>query len=201
MIRFPKHLVGSFLALSLIITGCQTQEATTLDEPAPTEDVTGDEAPDDAATDDDGGAPTAPSAEAPDADDPPTAAQSDDATGEDADLTAVSIYTMDDQCNEYEQSTIRVSRDQAMSQAIGQVISSQKYEAFELAGYRVNYDADEGTAVVDLRLDPDSERQFVSLSSCEQRSLFGSVEETLMKNPDWSVTSVEFTNRGEELLL
>ena len=196
MIRFSKPLAGGVLALSLLIVGCQTQDVAEPIDSAPVEeevadDPVGEDAPD-----------TVP--EAPTESDAPVVAQPDDASGDvdPADMMAVSIYKMDDQCNAYEEETVQVERDEAMSQAVGKVMAvAQTYEKFELAGYRLSYDDESDTATVDLRLSPDSERQFVSLSSCEQLSLFGSVEETLTQNPNWAVETVKFTNRGEELLM
>jgi hypothetical protein len=73
--------------------------------------------------------------------------------------------------------------------------------AFDLAGYRVQLNENTGVATVDLRLDPESERQFVSLSSCEKFSLFGSLEKTLTSNPEWQINRVRFTERGEEIVI
>ena len=78
-------------------------------------------------------------------------------------------------------------------------MSAGDLNAFKLDGYQVNIDGN--TAIVDMRLAPGSQRQFVSLSSCEQRMLFGSVEETLLNNADWDVDAVKFTNAGKELVL
>ncbi|MEO0458801.1 MAG: hypothetical protein AAF152_19775, partial [Cyanobacteria bacterium P01_A01_bin.114] len=121
---------------------------------------------------------------------------------EPADLVAISIYVMDDECNDFVKQTVEVSEAQAMDEAIGKVIATASdFNAFKMNGYRVKFDESTGMAVVDLRLDPDSQRQMISLSSCEQRTLFGSVEQTLLQNADWNVKAVEFTERGEELVL
>ena len=203
MIRFSKPLAGGVLALSLFVAGCQTQDVAAPVDSAPVEEDVADDSAggDDLASGEDSGAVAGDPAEAGD----PVTAQSDNAVSEGADpadMMAVSIYKMDDQCNTYEAETVQVERDEAMSQAVGKVMTvAETYDKFELAGYRFSYDADSDTATIDLRLSPDSERQFVSLSSCEQRSLFGSVEETLTQNSDWAVETVEFTDRGEELLM
>ena len=114
-------------------------------------------------------------------------------------MVSVSVYTIDDQCNDFVEETIQVPADQAMFQAVGKAVDSVDANAFKLEDYRVILEGN--TAVVDMSLADGSERQFVSLSSCEQRALFGSVEETLLNNPDWSVDAVKFTNAGEELVL
>ncbi|MGB3671740.1 MAG: hypothetical protein WA984_16630 [Phormidesmis sp.] len=115
------------------------------------------------------------------------------------DMVTVSVYTIDDQCNDFVAQPMQVPSDAPMREAVGKVMSETPLNAFKLDGYQVSLDGN--TAVVDLRLAPGSERQFVSLSSCEQRSLFGGVEETLLNNDSWGVDSVKFTNSGKELML
>jgi len=199
MIRFSRPLAGGVLALTLFLVGCQTQDVSTPVEPAPVAEDAAEGASSEDASD------GATGTDAPNEADAPVAAQSDDApdgTANTEGMMSVSIYKMDDQCSTYEEETVQVERDEAMNQAVGKVMAvAQSYDKFELAGYRVSYDADSDTATIDLRLSPDSERQFVSLSSCEQLSLFGSLEETLTQNASWAVETVEFTNRGEDLLL
>ncbi len=74
--------------------------------------------------------------------------------------------------------------------------SAVDYNAFKLESYQVNING--STATVDMQLAPSSQRQFVSLSSCEQRALFGSVEKTLLNNADWNVSAVKFTSNGKK---
>ncbi len=119
--------------------------------------------------------------------------------GESSEMVTVSVYTIDDQCNDFVEQSVQVPSDQAIASAVGKAMGSVDYNAFKLAGYQVNING--STAVVDMQLAPGSQRQFVSLSSCEQRALFGSVEETLLKNSDWDVDAVKFTASGKELVL
>ena len=114
-------------------------------------------------------------------------------------MVTVSVYTIDDQCLDFVEQSMEVPSNAAMDQAVGKVVGDTPLNAFKLDGYQVKVDG--STAIVDMRLAPGSERQFVSLSSCEQRSLFGGVEETLLNNPNWNVDAVKFTNAGKELLL
>ena len=114
-------------------------------------------------------------------------------------MIAVSIYVMDDSCNNFQAESVEVPVDQAMTEAVGEVLERHRFEAFKLSGYRVN--VENSKATVDLRLAADSERQFLSLSSCEQQGLFGGLEETLTQNQSWQVNQVEFTNRGKEIVL
>ncbi|MEM8807361.1 MAG: sporulation/spore germination protein [Cyanobacteria bacterium P01_G01_bin.38] len=195
MARFPKSFLGLVLALSFVTVACNPSGD--LAEPDTAATPTEAEPPVDSTptTDTDKTSPD------PDPKDPVTS-QAPDEGETAADLIEVSIYVMDDQCNDFVKRTVQVQADKAMDEAIGQVIATASdFNAFDMSGYRVKFDESTGMAVVDLRLAPDSQRQFVSLSSCEQRTLFGSVEETLMENSDWDVKAVEFTDSGEELVL
>lgn len=134
----------------------------------------------------------------------PVAAQPDgEVTGKQpgapSELVNVSVYTIDDQCNNFVEKTVQLPSNKAMSEAVGQAMNAVDYSAFKLEGYQVSVNGT--TAVVDMKLAPGSERKFVSLSSCEQRALFGSVEETLLNNPNWDIKAVKFTNRGQEIVL
>lgn len=88
--------------------------------------------------------------------------------------------------------------DNAIEAAVGQVIERSLNGDFDLVGYRVNLD--KTTAIVDLRLSPDSDRHFLSLSQCEKFALFGSLRETLTQNSLWNVDNVRFTAQGEEIM-
>ncbi len=114
-------------------------------------------------------------------------------------MVPVTVYTIDDQCNDFVEQTLQVHSNNAIDEAVGQAIGAVDYNAFKLEGYQVSVNG--GTATVDMKLSPSSERKFVSLSSCEQRALFGSVEETLLNNPDWNVQTVKFTDNGKEIIL
>ncbi len=117
----------------------------------------------------------------------------------DTSMVAVPVYTIDSQCNDFVGKTVEVHSDKAMAEAVGEAMKGLDYNAFKIQSYEVNINGT--TAVVDMELAPNSERKFVSLSSCEQRSLFGSIEKTLLDNPDWGVTAVKFTSKGQELAL
>lgn len=113
---------------------------------------------------------------------------------------SVKVYHVDDQCENLVPETVEVASDRPMAAAVGKVLEGQGNTDFKLTGYRVSVDGN-GVATVDLRIAPDSPRQLISLSSCEQLSLFGSLEETLMQNPQWQIKSVQFTERGEKIVL
>ncbi|MFP4300263.1 MAG: sporulation/spore germination protein [Spirulinaceae cyanobacterium] len=86
----------------------------------------------------------------------------------------------------------------AVEATVGQTIERSLSGDFDVVGYRVNLD--ETTAIVDLRLSPDSDRHFLSLSQCEKFALFGSLRETLTENSLWNVDNVRFTSQGEDIM-
>lgn len=188
-------VAGFTLALSLIVSGCVPSSTTVVEEPAPTTNPSAVETPK---------AATPPAVEDPTKKDPVTAQpdvqgdikQPENGSGE---MVTVSVYTIDDQCNDFVEQSVQVPSDQAMNEAIGKAMGAVEYNAFKLDSYQVNISG--STAIVDMKLAPGSERQFVSLSSCEQRALFGSVEKTLLDNADWNVDAVKFTDSGKELIL
>ncbi|MEM9805685.1 MAG: hypothetical protein AAF959_10435 [Cyanobacteria bacterium P01_D01_bin.56] len=188
MVRFPKILLGLFVAVGLAVAGCNGSVPTDVAEPPAQESA-------EQSTDtDEGDAQPADKAEAP-------AAQPNvtEPTEKAPQMATVSIYVMDDSCSKFQPESVEVSADTAMTEAVGKVLERHDFEAFKLSGYRVNIE--DAKATVDLRLSEESERQFLSLSSCEQQGLFGGLEETLIQNPDWQVDQVEFTNRGKEIVL
>ena len=184
------------LTLGLIVSGCATAPEQVVVEPTPQPApiaVPKEEPP--------------AAVEVPEKKAPPVTAQPDiqvegdkqPAAPAESEMVTVSVYTIDDQCNEFVEQAVQVPSDKAISEAVGKAMGAVEYNAFKLEGYQVNISGN--TAIVDMQLSPSSERQFVSLSSCEQRALFGSVEETLINNADWDVNAVKFTNSGKELVL
>ena len=113
----------------------------------------------------------------------------------------ITIYRIDSFCENFIPEPIRVNPDRAIEQAVGKVLESEENSEFELAGYRLKVDPANGVATVDLRLSPNSPRKLVSLSDCEQLALFGSLRETLLGNPEWNIETVQFTERGQEIVL
>lgn len=112
----------------------------------------------------------------------------------------VNLYQPDIECKKLMPEPVAVDRDRAMDAAVSKVLQERNSADFTVAGYRINID-DDGVATVDLRLKPDSRRQFISLSLCEQFALFGSLRETLINHPDWKIKAVQFTERGELIQL
>lgn len=114
----------------------------------------------------------------------------------------LTIYVADDQCSNLVTREISLSEeDSPVETAVGQVIDKMNSSDFSVAGYRVNIDTQNQIATIDLRRSPDSQRSFAALSSCEKFALFGSLEKTLVDNPQWNVQKVVFTEKGEEIIL
>lgn len=109
------------------------------------------------------------------------------------------LYTSDTQCQKLIPKKVAVSADKPINAAIAQIIEQQDSGDFSLSGYRVS--VNNGTATIDLRINPQSPRQIVSLSSCEQFALFGSLRKTLTSNPKWNIKRVRFTQLGEDIIL
>ena len=114
-------------------------------------------------------------------------------------MVPVSVYKVDNQCRNFVAEKTAVSANQPIAGAVGKVLENADSADFSLSGYRVNVAS--GVATVDLRVDPDSKRKLVSLSSCEQMAIFGSLRKTLTSNAQWKIKSVRFTDRGKEVVL
>ncbi len=113
--------------------------------------------------------------------------------------TNATLYTSDTQCQKLIPKKVAVSANKPVSAAVAQIIEQQNNGDFNLSGYRVS--VKDSVATVDLRIDPQSRRQIVSLSSCEQFALFGSLRKTLTSNPKWNIKRVRFTQLGEDIVL
>ena len=123
-----------------------------------------------------------------------------DAGSEKNSLT-LDIYQVDAQCEKLVPKKVAVSAENSVEAAVGKVLEQAASSDLDLAGYRVNVDTSSSTATVDLRLSPDSQRQFLSLSSCEQLALFGSLRKTLTDNSQFNISDVRFTEQGKEIEL
>lgn len=115
--------------------------------------------------------------------------------------TPVTLYTIDNQCEELVPELIQVPATQELEAAVGEAIERNNSADFSLAGYRISVDSGTGVATIDLRVAANSSRTFNSLSSCEQLALFGSLRKTLTANSAWNIKDVQFTEKGQELYL
>ncbi len=88
---------------------------------------------------------------------------------------------------------------QSLEGAIAKVLEETDSGDFSIAGYRVSKEGNR--AIVDLRLPANTKRSFHSLSSCEQLALFGGIRKTLIDNAQWQIKSVQFTEKGQEIVL
>lgn len=154
------------------------------------------------------GAPASPESPTPEPSDSPAASPKASASPSEAtrqqpmaaaNTVNVMVYQVDSQCEALVPQQTAVPKAEPMEAAVGRVLEQNATADFSVAGYRV--EVANGVATVDLRLAPDSRRQFESLSSCERFALFGSLRETLTQNPQWNVSEVEFTEGGEEIVL
>lgn len=117
------------------------------------------------------------------------------------DAITVTVYRLDNLCQDFVPEEVQVSPDKPITDAIGSVLRQQDIIAFDLSSYRVQASADRRTVTIDMRLSPDSQRQLVSLSDCEQQAIFGSLRKTLLLQPTWDVQQIIFTQRGRPLVL
>lgn len=108
----------------------------------------------------------------------------------------IKLFHVDSQCTLVSEK-VSVAADRPMEDAIAKILAHRETADFSVVGYRLDVKA--GTATVDLRRAPGSARRFQSLSACEQTALFGSIQQTLVSNPQWKVREVEFTEQGKNL--
>lgn len=120
-------------------------------------------------------------------------------TGTDKNSLTLDIYQVDSQCEKLIPNKVAVSTENSVNAAVGKVLDQVSDRDLELAGYRVDVDTGSGMATVDLRLSPDSRRRFLSLSTCEQLALFGSLRKTLTDNSQFNISDVRFTEQGQEI--
>lgn len=114
---------------------------------------------------------------------------------------AVTIYQMDSQCRNLVPKTIQVPKKQPLEATLRKLLQPWNDGDFSLVSYRLQINEESQRATVDLRLAPNARRQFVSLSSCEQRALFGSLRQTMTQNSQWQIQQVEFTSGGETIYM
>lgn len=112
---------------------------------------------------------------------------------------AINIYQADLQCQGLVAKKIAIPSDNSLDNVVAFILKQTDSADFNLAGYRVKSNPTTRIATVDLRLPPQSKRQFVSLSNCEQLALFGSLRKTLTSNPKLNIKEVRFTNQGTKI--
>jgi hypothetical protein len=111
----------------------------------------------------------------------------------------VSLFTSDTECQELIPQQVLVPKQEPVIGAVGNIIKQFDSADFSLSGYSVT--VKNRVATVDLQISPDSERQFTSLSSCEQFALFSSLRKTLLSHVEWNIKKVRFTHQGEEIVV
>jgi len=110
----------------------------------------------------------------------------------------LNIYRTDSQCETLIPEPVTVAAETPVTASVGNIVAQVSSGDLDLAGYRVNLD--NGIAIIDLRLSPDSQRQFVSLSMCEQLALFGGIRKTLLENPQLNIKNIRFTAKGQDIV-
>jgi hypothetical protein len=110
----------------------------------------------------------------------------------------VTLYEVDNQCEDYVAKTITIPTQDASNTLVGKVLANSNSPDFKIDNYRIQ--VKNGEATVDLRLPPAAKRPFAAMSACEQRSLLGSLSKTLTSNPNLKIDSVRFTDGKEELV-
>ncbi len=109
----------------------------------------------------------------------------------------ITVYQLDNQCEEYIAQKITVPAKDVTTTLVGKVLENSNSPDFKIDNYRIQ--VENGTATIDLRLPPDAKRPFAAMSTCEQRSLLGSLNKTLTENPNLKINAVRFTDGKEEL--
>jgi hypothetical protein len=188
----PKKYIFSLILLAVCasISSCGSSDSSDSTVSVPTPNSTASPSPRSSQIE------TQPFSNQPSPNDQPPTSNSKAVSGK---TTTVTLYTSDDQCQNFVAKPTSVSADEPMNEAVGKVLQERETADFSLAGYRVNVKND--IATIDLRIAPDSKRQIASLSSCEQFALFGSLRKTLTSNAQWKIKEVRFTERGEEIAL
>jgi len=108
-------------------------------------------------------------------------------------ITSVKVFNLDGQCDRFEGEVVTLAAEGSLEEAVGLAIANSNNPDFAISSYRVNDGRFPQEVIVDLRLAPDSERLFTSLSVCEGQALFGSIRRTLVENGQFDVTQVQFT--------
>lgn len=117
-------------------------------------------------------------------------------------LLTVTIYMPPETCDGYVSKKQAIVENEAVSQTISYLLTKEIPDLinFKLAGYRV-IEGEDNKVTIDFRRKPDTERQFVSLSACEQQIIFGSLRQTLLENPVLGIKNIQFTEQGRPIRL
>lgn len=111
----------------------------------------------------------------------------------------ITIYKSDDFCEKYVTETVEIPEKDSLEKTIEIILDKNSSRDFNIVGYRIKIDEKTGIATIDFRIDPQSQRQLISLSSCEQFALFGSLRQTLINNSQWKIKDLEFLQQGKNI--
>lgn len=120
-----------------------------------------------------------------------------------ATTVTVRLYSPTATCDGFQTQDTVVAADKAITQVVHQVLAEQTphLRNFELAGYRIQSGAGGKRLTIDFRRTANAQRQFISLSICEQGALFGSLRRTLLENPVFAIDDVDFSENGRSIQL
>ncbi|HBQ99006.1 MULTISPECIES: hypothetical protein [unclassified Roseofilum] len=111
-------------------------------------------------------------------------------------MIEMTIYQLDPFCESFVEKSIQVPQQNALQATIHNLIEQGTTADFAIAGYRLQPNRTDNSLTIDFRLSPQSQRLFVSLSTCERMALLGSLKETLTQSSRWNIEEVKFTDRG-----
>lgn len=117
------------------------------------------------------------------------------------DLVEITYYLPDDTCDDFGERT-EIAHPQHLDDIATTLLEDPRLalEGLDLVAYSVTRSTP-NTIVIDFTIAPDSQRQLVSLSSCEQMMLFGSLRSTFLDNLPLGVEAIEFTEQGNPIAL
>ena len=111
----------------------------------------------------------------------------------------VTIYSSDNLCQSYVTETVEIPDENSLEKTISLILDRNSGSDLNITGYRLNVDETKQIATIDFKLSLDSPRQLMSLSPCEQFALFGSLRQTLTKNPQWNIKQIRFLEKGQDI--
>lgn len=116
-------------------------------------------------------------------------------------LVGITYYLPDDTCDGFEERTA-IAHPRNLDDIATTLLEDPRLtlEGLDLSAYSVSRSTPD-TIAIDFTIALDSQRQFVSLSSCEQMMLFGSLRSTFLDNPALGVEAIEFTEQGNPIAL
>lgn len=111
----------------------------------------------------------------------------------------ITLYQSDNLCEKYITKIVEFPEKESLEKTIALILDQNNSSDFNIVGYRFQVDEKTRIATIDFRIDPNSKRQLISLSSCEQFILLGSLKQTLLNNPQWQIKDLKFLQQGKDI--